>query len=78
MRKAAFILAAIATLTSNGAFAQSTSNKKPMTGSGAKAATYSTNDNFAWGIGLGALAILGIVAGLSAGAGSQNPNNFSH
>jgi hypothetical protein len=49
-----------------------------MTGSGAKAATYSTNDNFAWGIGLGALAILGIVAGLSAGAGSQNPNNFSH
>ncbi len=70
MKKFAFVLAAIATLTSNGAFAQQ------RMGSAAQAGTFSAS-NFAWGIGLGGLIVLGVVVGLTAGAASSS-SSFSH
>ncbi len=75
MKKLAFVLAAVATLTSNGAFAQN--SQKPM-GSGAQAGSYSSSDNFAWGIGLGALAVVGVVVGLTAGTSAGSASSFSH
>lgn len=75
MKKLAIVLAAVATLTSNGAFAQD--NTKKM-GSGAQAATSSSSDNMAWGIGLGALAVVGVVVGLTAGTSAGSTSSYSH
>jgi hypothetical protein len=72
MKKLAFIMVAVATLSSNVGFAQSRSM-----GSGAQAATYSTT-NMAWGIGLGMLVVVGVVVGLTAGAAAGSPSSFSH
>ncbi len=72
MKKFVIALAMVATLASNGAYAQGTKSGSTM-GSGAKAGTYTTS-NFAWGIGLGALVVVGLVVGLTVGAatGSQS------
>ncbi|MGB7978035.1 MAG: hypothetical protein WCF19_02615 [Chlamydiales bacterium] len=74
MKRFAIILATVATLSSNGAFAQS---NKQM-GSGAQAGTMMTTNKFAWEIGLTALILVGLVAGLSAGAAASTPSTFSH
>lgn len=71
MKKLAFILAAVATLTSNGVHAQS------RVGSGAQAGTYSTT-NFAWGLGLGMLVVTGVIVGVVAGTAASSPSSFSH
>lgn len=83
MKKIATIVAAFSILASNGAYAQTqkpapTNNgaKPAPTGSGATAGTYSTYDNFAWGIGLGALVIVGVVVGVTvAGALGSQPSH---
>ena len=73
MKKLAFVLAAVATL--NGAYAQDT--MKPM-GSGAQASSDYGSNHMAWGIGLGTLAVVGLVVGLTAGTSASDPSSFSH
>ena len=38
----------------------------------------STNDNFNWGIALGAIAVLGTVVGLTAASAASTPNSYSN
>jgi hypothetical protein len=71
MKKFALMLAVFATLAGNSAFAQST-------GRGAATARTTASDDLAWGIGLGGLAVLGVVVGLTAAAASHTPSTFSH
>lgn len=75
MKKIAIMLTALALLSSNVGHAQST--KMRSSGSAATAGTYNSN-NFAWGIGLGALIVLGVVVGITAGAASSSPSSSSH
>lgn len=72
MKAFATFLAVAATLSGSAAYAA-----QPA-GRGAAASRDSANDSFAWGIGLGALAVLGIVIGLTAAAAADNPSSFSH
>jgi hypothetical protein len=74
MKKLATLLVLVATLASNNAFAQ---NSTKM-GNGAQAASTSSSDNFAWGIGLGALAAVGVVVGVVAGTSASSASSFSH
>ncbi len=71
MKKIATILTAVAMLASNGAFAQ-------QKGAGAQAGKTCSNHHFAWGIGFGMLAVVGIVVGVIVGASTGNPSSFSH
>ncbi len=82
MKRIAIIIAVLATLSGNSAFAQ---DGGKQIGQGAQAGTYSSSNQFAWGIGIGGLAILGIMVGIVAGTSSQssstsggNGSNFSH
>ena len=76
MKKFAILALVVATLGSNAAFAQSTNN---TTGKGAVAGKNGASNNaFAWGIGLGTLAVVGTVVGLVAASASGSPNSFSH
>jgi hypothetical protein len=78
MKKLMFALVAAATLVSNGAFAQSKSSKPRTTtskGSGAQSAMYASNDSFAWGIGLGALVVVGVIVGVTVAAATSNVNS---
>jgi len=83
MRKIGAILIIVATLTSQTALAQTT-NSKGNVGVAAQAGKDSSSDHFAWGVGLGALAVIGIVVGVVAGTASQGSHtshslsNFSH
>ncbi len=72
-------MAVVATLVGNGAYAQNTnkSMQKPM-GQAAQQGTYSTYDSFAWGIGLGGLAVIGAVVGVTVAGAVQRPHTFSH
>jgi len=76
MKRFAIAIVAFALLVGNTAHAQQPMNKKKM-GTGAQAGTYSSYNNFAWGIGLGGLAILGIVVGVTVGAAVRD-SSFSH
>lgn len=69
MKKFAIVIAALAILAGSPAHAQT----MRKTGSGAQAGTYS-NDSFAWGIGLGALVVLGVVVGCTVAAATGNSN----
>ena len=71
MKKFSIFLAVIATLSGTTTYAQ-------PTGKSAAAAKKNATDDFAWGIGLGALAVLGVVVGLAAAAASHDPSTFSH
>ena len=71
MKKLSVIVAIAATLVGSSAFAQ-------PAGKGASAAKNNANDDFSWGIGLGGLAVLGVVVGLTAAAASSSPSSFSH
>jgi hypothetical protein len=70
MKRFAIITALTLSLMSNAAVAQEI-------GSAAQAGTYSSKDNFAWGIGLGALAVFGVMVGVVAGTSSQGASSFS-
>ncbi len=72
MKKLAIVVAVLATLVGNVGHAQSMKG----TGSGAQAGTCSSN-TFAWGIGLGALVVLGTVVGVTVAGATGNPS-FSH
>ena len=71
MKKLAMIVALAASLVGNSAFAQNT-----RTGVGASQACTINNNGFAWGIGLGGLAVLGAVVGVTAATASSS--HFSH
>lgn len=75
MKKFAIVLTALAMLSTNAGYAQSTGVRN--TGSAASAGTYNAN-TFAWGIGLGALVVMGIVVGITAGAAASSPSTYSH
>ena len=70
MKKIAIVIATLATLVGSPVHAQT----MKKTGSGASAGSYSTNDNFAWGIGLGALVVLGVVVGVTVAAATGDSN----
>lgn len=74
MKKLATLVMLVATLASNSAFAQ---NAGKM-GSSAQAASTSSANNFSWGIGLGAVAAVGVVVGVVAGTSASSPSSFSH
>ena len=76
MKKFTIILATVAVLMSNGAFAQTAKSKGQA--NAAQAGNMSSSDNFAWGIGLGALAVVGVVVGITAASASSSPSTFSH
>jgi hypothetical protein len=48
------------------------------TGRGAVNGTNSGSSSFAWGMGLGGLAIIGTVVGVVAATASSSPSTFSH
>ena len=73
MKKLALVLTAVALLAGNSAHAQTS-----QPGMGAKSAGTYASDNFAWGIGLGALVIVGVVVGVTAAAASSSPSSFVH
>jgi hypothetical protein len=78
MKKFAMVIAIAATLVGNVGHAQTTNKNNMKTGNAAQSGgTYSTT-NFAWGIGLGALAAVGVVVGLTAGYATSNQSSFSH
>jgi hypothetical protein len=64
-------LAAFA-LCGNTGYAQSKPANK--TGSAAAAGKMSTSDHFAWGIGLGALVVIGIIVGVTVVAATGDSN----
>ncbi len=74
MKKIATIFLAAALLSTSGLSAQNTAPK----GAAAQAANSYSNDNFAWGIGLGMLAVVGVVVGVTIGTSIQDPSTFSH
>lgn len=68
----AFLIALLC-MVSNAGFAQQ------QTGRGAAAGkTNGSSDGFAWGIGLGGLAVLATVVGLTASSATSTPSTFSH
>ena len=74
MKKLTVLVTALALLAGNTASAQNSGNM----GKGAKAAKTTASDNFAWGIAVAGLALLGVVVGVAAAAGSSNGSSFSH
>jgi len=70
MKKIAMLLT-VMTFVTNSTFAQTT-------GKGATTSANVASDNFAWGIGLGALAALGVVVGVTAASAASSPSTFSH
>jgi len=72
MKKFVFIFTCAAFFASSPVMADNTS------GHGAAAGTVAASDSgFAWGIGLGALAVVGTVVGIVAASASQT-QSFSH
>ena len=70
MKKLVTIFTAVAMLASQQGFAQTT-------GMGARSASSYSASNFAWGIGLGMLAIVGVVVGVTVGAATSS-SSTSH
>lgn len=73
MKKLTTLMAVLALLAGTSAHAQSM-------GKGAKASSNTSTDNWgAWGIGLGGLAVIGVVVGLTvAGSTSNGPTSPFH
>jgi hypothetical protein len=86
MKKFALMIATVATLMGNGAYAQpANSNKaKPVmstnnTGYAAQQAGSYSSNSFAWGVGLVGLVVIGTVVGLTVSAATHSPDtSFSH
>lgn len=77
MKKLTIVMAVLATLIGNAGYAQN-SNRGKTTGNGAQSGGSYVADNFAWGLGLGALVVLGVVVGVTAGAAASSASSFSH
>lgn len=77
MKKFSAVLTVAALLASSAAFAQPNNTNNQM-GRGSQAATNTASDDWAWGIGLGGLAVLGVVVGLTAASAASTPSTFSH
>lgn len=72
MKKIVMLLTLVMILMNNSVFAQ-------QTGKGASASANTASDNsFSWGIGLGALAILGVIVGVTVASATDSPSSFSH
>jgi hypothetical protein len=76
MKKLTVLVAVLATFGTNAAFAQTAT--PATTGKGAAAARTKGSNAFAWGIGLGALAVVGTVVGIVAASASSDTSTFSH
>jgi purine-cytosine permease-like protein len=73
MKKLTVLLAVVLMMGSNSAFAA------PMnSGKGAAASSNTESDDFAWVVGLGALAVLATVVGITAASASSTPSTFGH
>jgi hypothetical protein len=71
MKKFSILLAIVATLVGNTAQAQTM-------GKASSSAKQASNDDFNWGIGLGAIAVLATVVGLTAASAASTPNTYSN
>lgn len=81
MKKIAIVMTALALMAANVGQAQNTNNNRPpqrTMGAGAQTARTGVVDDFAWGIGLGALAIVGVVVGVTVAAAVQNTGSGHH
>lgn len=74
MKKFPLVLAIM--ILANGAFAQNVAKAAPPPAKQPVAPT-PPSDEFAWGIGLGALAIFGVVVGLTAASAASTPSTHS-
>ncbi|MDE3055130.1 MAG: hypothetical protein KGI80_00315 [Verrucomicrobiota bacterium] len=72
MKKIAFLTGLIAMLGNNGLFAQEMMNKAPQNGS-----CPSYNTEAAWGVGLGCLAVLATVVGITVSSAASTPSTYS-
>ena len=70
MKKFTVLFTVLTLLAGNSAFAQ--------TGQGANAGSSAGSDGMAWGVGLGALAVLATVVGITAASAASSPSTFSH
>ena len=77
MKKIATIVAVLATLAGNGAYAQNKPMNKNM-GNGAQAGTYSSTDSMAWGVGLVTLGIVAAVVAATVTGATSSSSSFSH
>jgi hypothetical protein len=75
MKKITMLIAVLAMVGSNSAFAQNNNMGK---GAAASTNTGSSNGYMSWLVGLGSLAVLGTVVGLSAASASSSPSTFGH
>ncbi len=72
MKRLTILLTVLSVLFTAPTFAQ-------QSGKGASTASKTASDgNFAWGIGLGALAVLGVVVGVTVASATDTPSTFSH
>ena len=79
MKKTMMLIAVLAMVGSNSAFAQSYNSKNDMgRGSAASTNTGSSNGYMNWVVGIGSLALLGTVVGLSASSAASSPSSFGH
>ena len=79
MKKLTILVAAFAMLGTNAAFAQtSTNNNAGTTGKAAAAGKSSGSNAMAWGIAVGALAVVGTVVGVVAATAAGSTSSFSH
>jgi hypothetical protein len=74
MKKTMMLIAVLAMVGSNSAFAQSNMGK----GAAASTNTGSSNGYMNWLVGIGSLAVLGTVVGLSASSAASSPSSFGH
>ena len=78
MKKLTILMAVLAMVGSNSAFAQSSQNNNSM-GKGAAAGTSNGNSGgMAWLVGLGALAVLGTVVGITVATATSSPSSYGH
>lgn len=78
MKKFAIVMAVLATLVGNAGYAQGpNSGTKKMGNAAQSGQTYSSN-NFAWGIGLCALVVIGVVVGVTVAAAVHDNPSFVH
>jgi len=73
MKNIAILVAAFTMLSSNVAFAQSR-------GSGASSSATSASDNkmVEWGVGIGVLAVVATVVGISVAYAASTPSTYGH
>jgi len=72
MKKFTILMAVIAIMGSNAAFAQSN------TGKAAAASANTGSNNMAWLVGIGTVGVLGTVVGITAASASSEPSTYGH